>query len=88
MLDIMLLATAVIMAATTFPCLYRAVAGPSAADRVIAISVIGTKTVVIIALISLALHQQIFLDIALLYAMVNFVATIGVAKYLERGALG
>ncbi len=71
----------------TFLCLTRAALGPTAADRVVAINVIGTKTMVIIALVSFLSGQQFFLDVALVYALIAFVMTIGVAKYMEKGAL-
>ncbi|MDW7651260.1 MAG: cation:proton antiporter [Bacillota bacterium] len=80
-------ASAIILALATFLCLYRAVVGPSEADRVVSINIIGTKTVVIISLISLVFHQEFFLDVALVYALISFVATVGIAKYMEKGAL-
>lgn len=88
MLDKIFALTAVILTVAAFLCLYRATVGPSATDRVISINVIGTKTVVIISLVSLVFHQEFFLDVALVYALISFVATIGIAKYLEKGALG
>jgi multicomponent Na+:H+ antiporter subunit F len=78
---------AIILMASTFLCLYRAVVGPSEADRVVSINIIGTKTVVIISLVSLVFHQEFFLDVALVYALISFVATVGIAKYMEKGAL-
>jgi multicomponent Na+:H+ antiporter subunit F len=86
-LDGVFIAVAVLLTAATFLCLYRAVLGPSAADRVVAINVIGTKAVVIISLVSLAFHQEFFLDVAMVYALISFVATVGIAKYLEKGSL-
>lgn len=80
--------TAIILTIVTFFCLYRAAVGPTAADRIVSINVIGTKTVVIISLISLVFHQEFFLDVALVYALISFVATIGIAKYMEKGTLG
>ena len=71
----------------TFLCLIRAAIGPTTADRVVAINVIGTKTMVIIALVSFIFGQEFFLDVSLVYALIAFVMTIGVAKYMERGAL-
>jgi multicomponent Na+:H+ antiporter subunit F len=79
--------TAVILTAAAFLCLYRAVAGPTEADRVVSINIVGTKTVVIISLVSLVFHQEFFLDVALVYALISFIATIGIAKYMEKGAL-
>lgn len=66
---------------------YRAYQGPTAADRVIAINIIGTKTVVIIALVSYIYSKDFFLDVALVYALIAFIAQVGIAKYLEKGAL-
>lgn len=71
----------------TFLCLFRAAIGPTPADRVAAINVIGTKTMVIIGLVSFIFGQEFFLDVALVYALIAFVMTIGVAKYMEKGAL-
>ena len=79
--------SAVIVMVMVFFCLGRAIIGPSAPDRVIAINIIGTKTVVIIALISLYYSYDYYLDIAMVYALMAFIATIGVAKYMEKGAL-
>lgn len=79
--------TCVMLVVFTFLCLYRAYVGPSIADRVISINVISTKTVVIMTLVSVIYHKEFFLDIALVYALIAFLATIGVAKYLEKGVL-
>ncbi len=71
----------------TFLCLYRAYVGPTVADRVISINVISTKAIVIMVLVSVIYHKEYFLDIAIVYALIAFLATIGVAKYLQKGVL-
>lgn len=86
-MDAVYLSAAIILTLLTFLCLTRAALGPTAADRVVAINVIGTKTMVIIALVSFHFGQQFYLDIALVYALIAFAMTIGVAKYMEKGAL-
>lgn len=63
--------------------LVRAFLGPSAYDRMLAANLFGTKTVLLIALGGFALQWHSFLDIALLYAMVNFVGTIAVMRFFE-----
>ena len=78
---------AVAMMVMVFLSLIRAIIGPTAADRVAAINIIGTKTVVMIALISRLYNQGYYLDIAMVYALMSFMTTIGVAKYLEKGGL-
>jgi multicomponent Na+:H+ antiporter subunit F len=68
--------------------LFRAFRGPTAYDRVLAVNVIGTKTVMLVALIGFITKRPEFLDIALLYAVVNFVATIAILKFVEYRRLG
>jgi multicomponent Na+:H+ antiporter subunit F len=70
-----------------FMSLYRAIKGPTAPDRVVAINIIGTKTLILITLISRLYEQEFYLDIAVVYALMSFIATVGIAKYLEKGAL-
>jgi multicomponent Na+:H+ antiporter subunit F len=67
--------------------LYRAVKGPRIYDRVLAVNVMGTKTVVLLALIGFIYNRPHFLDIALVYALINFIATIAILKYKETGSL-
>ncbi|MDP3487707.1 MAG: monovalent cation/H+ antiporter complex subunit F [Bacillota bacterium] len=72
----------------TFASLYRAVVGPSPADRVIAINVIGTKAVVVLILIGYIFQETPFyVDVALVYTLISFLLTIGVARYLDRGTI-
>ncbi len=78
---------AIIVMILIFMSLIRALAGPTAPDRVAAINIIGTKTLVIITLIARIYGQVFFLDIAMIYALMSFITTVGIAKYLEKGAL-
>ena len=64
--------------------LYRGVAGPTVLDRIISISAIGTKTTVILALMGFIYKRgDMFLDIAIAYALLNFIATIAAAKFFR-----
>lgn len=65
--------------------LVRAFMGPTAYDRLLAANLFGTKTVLLIAVGGYALDWSGFLDVALLYAMVNFVGTIAVMRFFEYG---
>ncbi|MFW5918333.1 MAG: cation:proton antiporter [Haloferacaceae archaeon] len=68
--------------------LYRVWAGPTMQDRVIAVNLIGSNTVVVIALIAAALGEPGFLDIALVYALLNFLMSIAISKFtVERGGV-
>jgi multicomponent Na+:H+ antiporter subunit F len=68
--------------------LYRAVRGPTMQDRVIAVNAIGTNTVVVLALLAAAFDQPGYLDIALVYALLNFLMSIAISKFtVERGGV-
>ena len=78
-------ATVIVLAAVLV--LYRALKGPRVYDRVLSANVIGTKTVILVALIGYAFGRPHFLDIAIVYALINFIATIAFLKYRETGRL-
>jgi len=67
--------------------LIRAFEGPSAYDRMLAANLFGTKTVLLIALAGYALSWESYLDVALLYASVNFVSTIAVMRFFEYSGM-
>ncbi len=65
--------------------LYRVVRGPSIIDRIIGANVIGTKTIAVIVLTgSLFDRVEFFIDIALLYALINFIGALALSRYFER----
>ncbi len=68
--------------------LTRALLGPTIYDRILALNSFGTKTVLIIAIHGFFSGRPDFLDIALVYALINFAGTIAVLKYFEYGDLG
>ena len=57
-------------------CLIRALRGPDMADRVIAINMIGTIVIAVIVVLSIVMGEGFLLDMALVYAMLNFLATV------------
>jgi multicomponent Na+:H+ antiporter subunit F len=66
-------------------CLVRAVGGPTVLDRILGGNVIGTKTTVLLLLIGLLYNNVgMFVDIAIAYALLNFIATLGATKYFLR----
>lgn len=77
----------IVLAILSFASLYRSIKGPSVADRIIAINVISTKVTVMILLISIVLNQTGYMDVALIYALVGFITTLSVSKYLAKGKL-
>ena len=68
--------------------LIRLFAGNTPYDRVLALNVFGTCTVLLIGLMGFVAGRPDFLDIALLYALINFVGTIAVLKFLRYHSLG
>jgi multicomponent Na+:H+ antiporter subunit F len=79
------LAVGIIIAGTILISSYRAIAGPGTFNRVIAANVIGTKAIVLLIIVGFIIERPEFIDIALMYAIINFIGTIIMAKYLERG---
>lgn len=77
--------TALFMCLLVMLCLYRGITGPTVLDRIISISVIGTKTTIILVLMGFIYERSdMFLDIALAYALLNFIATVAAAKFFRR----
>ena len=68
--------------------LTRALLGPTVYDRVLAVNSFGTKTVLLIAVFGFLTGRPDFLDISLIYALINFIGTIAVLKLLKFGDLG
>jgi multicomponent Na+:H+ antiporter subunit F len=67
---------------------FRIVRGPTMPDRVIAINVIGSNVVIVIALLAAAIGEPGALDIALVYALLNFLLSIAISKFtVERGGV-
>jgi len=65
--------------------LYRAVKGPTTQDRVLAVNVLGTNTVVVLALLGVGLGEPSLLDIALVYALLNFLMAVAISKFTVEG---
>jgi multicomponent Na+:H+ antiporter subunit F len=68
--------------------LARLYAGPTVYDRVLAVNSFGTLTVLFIAVLGFLNGRPDFLDIAILYALINFVGTIAILKFFRYRALG
>lgn len=68
--------------------LIRALLGPTSFDRILSVNAVGTTIVVGVAVLGFLKGRPDFLDLALVYAMVNFVATIAILRFVERRDLG
>ena len=65
--------------------LVRAVLGPTTYDRILAVNMAGTKTVLLIAVIGFLTGRPDFIDLALIYVFLNFITTIAVLKFVAYG---
>lgn len=69
----------IVLSVTIMMCMIRVFMGPTKLDRLIGINVIGTKTIVLISIISFVLKETFFIDVVLVYALISFVASIVIA---------
>lgn len=65
--------------------LARAFLGPTVFDRILAVNATGTKTVLLIAVLGFLMGRPEFLDISLVYALINFIGNVAVLKYVKYG---
>lgn len=86
-MDAFLWAVAVFLLAVAVACLFRAYRGPTVLDRVLAVNVIGTKTMVLLVMLAFVFDRPLYVDVALVYALLNFVTTVVAARYFETGVL-
>ena len=82
-----MLATAFFVIVSMAMMLFRLIAGPSLYDRLLAVNSFGTKTVLFLCVFCFIIDRPDGVDIALLYALMNFIATIAVLKYFNYRAL-
>jgi multicomponent Na+:H+ antiporter subunit F len=71
---------------TTLLCLIRVIVGPSLGDRIIGINVIGTKTIVLIAIIAALLKESFFIDVVLVYALISFIGSFVIAREINEAS--
>ena len=79
--------TAIAILVSVALALVRALLGPTAYDRILAVNAIGTKTVLLISVVGFMNGRPDFLDLAIVYALMNFIGTLAVLKYFKFGTL-
>ncbi len=77
----MLIAATLAVLVVMMMAISRAFLGPTPYDRVLAVNMFGTKTVLLISLLGFVMGRPEFLDIAIVYALINFISVIGVLRY-------
>lgn len=80
--QMLLLFGMIFLSVTIFFCLLRAVLGPRLTDRVIAVNMINVKTIVLIVMVAIYIGEGYLMDIALVYALLSFLAVIVLARFV------
>jgi len=85
MIERFILAISIALILLILASLYRLVFGPTILDRLLGANIVGTKTTVLLLLFGI-LYEDLgmFVDIAIAYALLNFIATLGASKYFIR----
>lgn len=78
--DLFFTAVLIVLGILCFFCLIRSVRGPRLADRIMAVNMIGTMTMMGIAVLTVKLGEGFLADVALIYAMISFLAVVVVSK--------
>jgi multicomponent Na+:H+ antiporter subunit F len=80
----MVTATLIVLSVAMLLTFVRLVLGPSLPDRVIALDIMATQAVGMIAVYDIAMHEPIFLRVATVVALITFLGTVAFAHYVER----
>lgn len=81
-----LVAASVAILVTMILALIRAMLGPTVFDRVLALNMFGTKTVLLICVVVFLMDRTDFLDLALLYSLMNFIGVVALLRFSEYGS--
>ena len=87
-MEIALAMTLVALGIAATLAIIRATLGPTSFDRVLAVNAVGSIAVLLIAVYGFFDGRPAFLDIAMLYALINFIGTIAILKFFRFGTLG
>ena len=78
--DVLFQSALVVLALMTLLCLVRAIQGPRIADRIVSINMISTMTIAMICILAIRQHQGYLVDVALIYALIGFLAVVVLCK--------
>lgn len=82
------LGAAIVILVSVLLAIWRVVTGPAIVDRIVGANVVGTKTIAVILLVGHVFERvEYFVDIAILYALINFIGTLALSRYLQRKGL-
>ena len=74
-----------VMAVAISLCLVRMLQGPTAPDRAVAVDTMATITTALLVLLAFSFQRYVYLDVALVYAVLTFIGSVAVARFLEKG---
>lgn len=78
---------AIFLLLNAFACLYRAQVGPTLMDRILAVNVMATKTLVVLVLLGFVFGREIFFTVAFVYGLLSFGVTLAATRLVESGRL-
>lgn len=78
--EILYTGAALVLGVCLLLCLVRAIRGPRIADRIIAVNMMGTLTIIIICVLAFLKHEGYLVDVAIIYAMLSFLAVVLLSK--------
>lgn len=74
-----------IVGLSIFLCLLRILKGPTAPDRAVALDTVATITTVLLVFLGFIFQRYVYLDVALVYAVLTFIGSVAIARFLEKG---
>ena len=83
----LLWATAIALLLMAFACLWRADVGPTIQDRLLAVNVAGTKTLVVLVLLATIAGHDFLIDVAIVLGLLNLIITLAATRFIESGRL-
>jgi len=75
----------VIIGVAILLCLLRILKGPTAPDRAVALDTVATITTALLVLLGFIFERYVYLDVALVYAVLTFIGSVAIARFLEKG---
>ena len=87
MMDTLFLGASVFLVICIVLAIIRVIKGPTIPDRVVGLDTINTLVVVAMVLCGAAFRESIYIDVAIVYALLSFITTVLIARYLEGGEI-
>jgi multicomponent Na+:H+ antiporter subunit F len=82
-LNVFLTGTVIFVVVNALICLYRAIKGPTIQDRLLTLGIVGSSMLAVLVLLASIFKSSIYLDVAILFVLLNFIVMIVVSRYLE-----